>query len=69
MFHHETLAALRRSTFIANTAGIEGPAIMSIGVMESVESVTLDRNEFHCEEGFYAYDVDNNDGRVRPLFY
>lgn len=39
--------------FIANEAGDEGLAVISIGLLESMSNVTFENNTLHCAAGEY----------------
>ena len=43
------------STFMANEAGVEGPAVMSIGYLEQLSNVTFSENAYFCRAGEYGY--------------
>lgn len=47
------------STFVANKAGIEGPAVMSIGFLEEMSSVVFSENMYYCGAGKYGYIVNS----------
>lgn len=53
MFHTGSLW-LVNATFEGNMAGAEGPAMISIGLLEGVSNVTFTKNSFHCSAGEYG---------------
>lgn len=59
VFHHGPLDTLNGSTFLGNTAGIEGPAVTSVGFVESMFNSTFIDNSFYCPKGYYGYDEDS----------
>ena len=46
--------SLENCDFIANDAGDEGLAVISIGLLDSMESVTFANNTLHCDTGEYG---------------
>lgn len=45
---------LSYSVFELNGAGNEGPAILSLGLMQEMWDVTFRANEFFCEAGKFS---------------
>jgi len=43
------------SSFFANRAGADGPAVMSIGLLERLSNVLFSENAHHCRAGKYGY--------------
>lgn len=58
IFHTGSLRVTDTS-FIANEAGVEGPAVMSIGLLNELHNVYFLRNMKHCDAGEYGYIVKN----------
>ena len=46
--------SLENCDFIANDAGDEGLAVISIGLLDSMENVTFANNTLHCDTGEYG---------------
>ena len=47
--------SLDRCAFIENEAGDEGLAVISIGLLVSMDNVTFQDNTKHCDTGEYGY--------------
>lgn len=47
------------SSFVANKAGMECAAVMSIGFLETLSYVSFLENTYHCRAGEYGYTVKN----------
>lgn len=45
------------SSFVENRAGIEGAAVMSIGLFEIISNVSFLENTYYCRPGEYGYTV------------
>ena len=43
------------TTFVANKAGVEGPGVMSIGVLEEMSNVSFSENAYFCRAREYGY--------------
>lgn len=43
--------------FVANEAGVEGAAVMSIGFLEMLSNVTFSDNMYFCPSGEYGHIV------------
>ena len=41
------------TTFVANKAGVEGPGVMSIGVLKEMSNVSFSENAYFCRVGEY----------------
>lgn len=67
LYLHGPLNALDESIFTANTAGEEGPAVMSMGYITSMSNVSFDHNAFSCATGFYGYDAESGTDEVIHL--
>ena len=48
------------TSFVANTARVEGPAVMSIGFLEEMSNVSFSENAYYCRVGEYGY-LDKDD--------
>ena len=44
-----------KTNFVANEAGVEGTALMSIGFLEELSSVSFSENAYYCRAGEYSY--------------
>lgn len=62
MFHTGTLHAIDTS-FVANRAGVEGPAVMSIGFLEELSNANFAGNNYYCRAGEYSY-IDKHEARA-----
>ena len=51
---------MSNTSFVANEVGIEGPAIISIGLLEELSNVQFSENTFECRAGEYGY-IDKNE--------
>lgn len=40
-----------------NAAGIEGAAVISVGVLEKLSNVSFSENTYYCRAGEYGYTV------------
>lgn len=47
------------TSFVDNKAAVEGPAIVSIGLITKLSNVSFSGNAFHCRAEKYAYVVPN----------
>lgn len=54
IFHTGSMS-LATCTFIENEAGDEGLAVISIGLLDSMDNVTFQDNTKHCATGQYGY--------------
>lgn len=45
------------TVFEGNDAGNEGPAVLSLGIVESMTGVTFQENGFYCPVGTYCREV------------
>ncbi|CAN0559019.1 unnamed protein product, partial [Laminaria digitata] len=54
IFHTGSLRVVNTS-FEANKAGVEGPAIISIGLIKELSNVTFSENSFYCRGTKYGY--------------
>lgn len=43
------------TSFVANRAAIEGPAVMSVGFLDVMYNVNLSENAYYCRAGEYGY--------------
>ena len=50
------------TTFVANKAGVEGPGVMSVGVLE-MSNVSFLENAYFCRVGEYGY-LNENEART-----
>ena len=48
--------------FVANKAGVEGPGVMSVGVVE-MSNVFFSENAYFCRVGEYGY-LNENEART-----
>ena len=55
--YHTGYLRLSNTSFVGNEAGIEGPAIISIGLLEELSNVYFSENTFDCRAGEYGYTV------------
>ena len=46
---------LFNTTFVANKAGVEGAAIMSVGLLEELSNVSFTENTYFCRTGEYGH--------------
>ena len=53
--YHTGYLRLSNTSFVANEVGIEGPAIISIGILEEMSNVYFSENTFDCRAGEYGY--------------
>lgn len=53
---HSGYLGLFFTVFAGNTAGEDGTAVFSIGVVEQAANVTFDSNTLSCPQGDYGYD-------------
>lgn len=58
MYHTGSMQAFS-TTFTENKAGIEGPAIISIGLLEKLLDVSFLDNAYYCSGGEFGYIVAN----------
>lgn len=56
MFNFVSLKTLHETVFVSNAAGEEGPAVKSMGTLESLSDVTFKANTFYCPIGYYGYE-------------
>ena len=54
--HAGVVEDISNTLFSHNGAGNEGPAILSLGMLNAMTSVTFLENGFHCEAGKYSAD-------------
>ena len=54
IFHTGSMRVFNTS-FVANKAGVEGPAVMSVGFLEEMSNVSFSENAFFCRVGEYGY--------------
>lgn len=54
--HAGVVEDMTNTLFSDNGAGNEGPAILSLGMLNSMTSVTFLENNFYCEAGKYSAD-------------
>ena len=50
------------TSFVANKAGVEGPAVMSVGFLEEMSNVSFSENAYFCRVGDYGY-LDKKEAR------
>ena len=50
------------TSFVANKAGDEGPAVMSVGFLEEMSNVSFSENAYFCRVGDYGY-LDKSEAR------
>lgn len=50
---------------MANQAGEEGLAVLSLGIAENITDVVFDSNTFYCSSETYGYEMDAADAEVR----
>lgn len=55
--HHTGDLRIINTAFVANEAGIEGPAITSILVVDMIANTSFLSNVYTCEAGEYGYVV------------
>lgn len=68
LLHQGSLYKLNYTTFMANAAGIEGPAIRNLGTLPTMTNVTFGSNAYSCAAGLYGYDEKSgSDGKVMCL--
>lgn len=65
MFHSGKLETLTRTVLQGNSAGQEGPAVMSIGSVKNMSGTTFANNTFFCPSGTYGFDLDRDAEEVR----
>ena len=61
--YHTGSLRLSKTNFVANEVGVEGPAIISIGVLEEMSNVIFSENTFDCRAGEYGY-IDKNEVNI-----
>lgn len=54
LVHAGVMEEISDTAFEGNAAGNEGPAVLSLGLLSSMEAVTFDGNDFYCEEGEFG---------------
>ena len=54
LVHAGVMEEISDTVFDGNGAGNEGPAVLSLGLLDSMSAVTFDSNEFFCEEGKFS---------------
>ena len=62
--HSGVLVALTNITFVANRAGEDGLAVMSLGLAESITNVIFSNNSFYCSAGTFGYERQNDGNEV-----
>lgn len=62
--HSGVLVELSGTTFENNTAGEDGPAVMSLGQAHNISNVNFDGNTLYCGVGYYVAEKDGDN--VRP---
>lgn len=56
VFHTGSLRVVDTS-FVANQAVLEGPSIISVGLLRQLSNITFSENVFHCPANKYSYIV------------
>lgn len=56
--HAGVMTGISDTVFEDNGAGSEGPAVLSLGLLSTMEGVTFDGNGFFCEQGTYGMETD-----------
>lgn len=56
---HTGYLRVSKTLFLANEAGADGPAVMSIGNLDGLSNVSFFENSYHCRAGDYSYMVKN----------
>ncbi|CAN0516936.1 unnamed protein product, partial [Laminaria digitata] len=54
VFHAGPLC-VTNTTFLANEAGLEGAAVMSIGLLKELYNVSFSENTYRCGASEYGY--------------
>lgn len=54
LVHAGVMEEVSDTVFEGNGAGNEGPAVLSLGLLDYMGAVTFDSNEFFCEEGKFS---------------
>lgn len=54
MVHAGVMEEISGTVFSGNSAGNEGPAVLSLGIVESISDVTFVDNVFYCDAGTYS---------------
>lgn len=62
---HTGFLRVADTIFVKNQAIIEGPAVMSPGVVQLLSNVDFVQNTYHCRAGEYGYIV-NDEARGLP---
>lgn len=62
IFHAGYMRVLNTS-FVANVASVEGPAIMSVGQLKELSNVSFTENTYFCRVGEYGY-IDKKEART-----
>lgn len=57
--YHTGALRIFNGTFLANKAGVEGAAIISIGVLETLSNVSFSENSYYCRAGEYGHVIEN----------
>ena len=53
--YHTAFLWVINTNFMGNEAGIEGPAVMSVGLAQMLYNVSFLGNKYHCPAGEYGY--------------
>lgn len=64
--YHTALLRVANTTFVGNKAGVEGPAVMSVGLVHTLSNVSFLDNAYHCRAGEYGYFV-TSEARSRAM--
>lgn len=52
--HAGVMEEVSGTVFRRNSAGNEGPAVLSLGIVQTISGVTFEDNVFYCDVGSYS---------------
>ena len=67
LLHSGVLVALTECTFESNTAGEDGLAVMSLGMVNNITDLTFRNNSFFCASGKYGLEKNSDEVEVIPF--
>lgn len=65
--HTGVMTEISDTVLEENSAGDEGPAVLSLGLLSTMSGVTFDGNDFYCEEGEYSTDTEASSSGSRAV--
>lgn len=54
LVHAGVMEEVSGTVFRRNSAGNEGPALLSLGIVQTISDVTFEDNVFYCDTGTYS---------------